>query len=327
MRNQDDNMHAAPGLESPPAGYFLVVPPKDDEDDDAIDLVQTVAILRGHWKLLLCAVVLGGVIAAGISLQMRNVFRAQAIVAPTAENNSSGDSMKKGLGGIAELAGIDLGGGGGRKVEALATLMSPGLAREFITKYDLMPILYSERWDPVAKRWKTGVKVPTLEMGIKRFRDKRTVNENTKSGLVTVTVEWYSPDIAAKWTMDMIDLVNERMRSADIRTAHSSLDYLNREMANANTVELRQAISHLTEEQINNEMMANVQRDYAYHFIDGAVPPEIRTGPKRTWITIGGAVIGLLLGLSYITLRWRLARARSSTLVPDAQGRRSPGAD
>jgi LPS O-antigen subunit length determinant protein (WzzB/FepE family) len=125
----------------------------------------------------------------------------------------------------------------------------------------------------------------------------------------------------------MIDLVNERMRSADIRTAHSSLDYLNREMANANTVELRQAISHLTEEQINNEMMANVQRDYAYHFIDGAVPPEIRTGPKRTWITIGGAVIGLLLGLSYITLRWRLARARSSTLVPDAQGRRSPGAD
>jgi len=205
--------------------------------------------------------------------------------------------------------------------------MSPGLAREFITKYDLMPILYSERWDSVAKRWKTGVKVPTLEMGIKRFRDKRTVNENTKTGLVTVTVEWYSPDIAAKWTMDMIDLVNERMRSADIRTARSSLDYLNREMANANTVELRQAISHLTEEQINNEMMANVQRDYAYHFIDVAVPPEIRTGPKRTWITIGGAVIGLLLGLSYITLRRRLARARSSTLVPDAQGRRSPGAD
>ena len=115
MRNQDDNTHAAPSLQGPPTGYFLVVPPKDVEDDDAIDLVQTVAMLRGHWKLLLCAVVLGAAIAAGISLEMRNVFRAQAIVAPTAENNSSGDSMKKGLGGIAELAGIDLGGGGGRR--------------------------------------------------------------------------------------------------------------------------------------------------------------------------------------------------------------------
>ena len=218
MRNQDDSARSAPSLEGPPAGYFLVVPPKDDDADDTIDLVQTVAILRGYWKMLLCAAVLGGGIAAVISLQMRNVYRAQAIVAPTSENNGN-NSMKNGLGGIAELAGIDLGGGGGRKVEALATLSSPGIAREFITKYDLMPILYSERWDSEAKRWRAGAKVPTLEMGSKRFRDRRTVVENTKTGLVTVTVEWYSPDLAAKWTMDLIDLVNERMRAADVRTA------------------------------------------------------------------------------------------------------------
>ncbi len=34
------------------------------------------------------------------------------------------------------------------------------------------------------------------------------------------------------------------------------------------------AISHLMETQENNEMVANVQRDYAYHFIDPAVPPR-----------------------------------------------------
>jgi uncharacterized protein involved in exopolysaccharide biosynthesis len=55
-------------------------------------------------------------------------------------------------------------------------------------------------------------------------------------------------------------------------------------------------------------MLANVQRDYAYHFIDRAVPPESKEGPKRTLITIGGAVIGLVLGMAYIAMRRRAAR-------------------
>lgn len=296
-----------PELSGPPAGYFLVVPPKDDEEDDAIDPVKIVRIIREHWKLLAVLTLLGGSIAAVISLQMRNLYKAQAVVAPTAES-SNGSSLKNEFGGIAELAGIDLGGGGGRKVEALATLMSPGFVRDFIAKYSLMPILYGERWDPATRNWRAGKKIPTIEQGIKRLRDKRTVNENTKTGLVTINIEWYSPELAAQWTNAMIDMVNERMRAADIRTAKGSLDYLDREMANASAVELRQAISHLIESQINNEMMANVQRDYAYHFIDAAVPPETKDSPKRTLISIGGAVLGTMIGFGYITLKRRLLR-------------------
>lgn len=301
------NSRASPETAAPPAGYFLVVPPKDAEDDDAIDPVKLMQILRAHWILLVCLTFLGGALMAVISLQMRNQYKAQAVVAPTSEQNS-GNSLKDEVGGIAELAGIDIGGGGGRKVEALATLMSPGLVRAFIVKNDLMPVLFSERWDPVAHHWRAGKKVPTLEQGVKRLRDKRTVTENTKSGLVTMNIEWYSPELAAKWTNDMIDMVNEQMREREIRTAHNSLDYLNRELATAIGVELRQAISRLMEKQINNEMLANVERDYAYHFIDPAIPPEIKDSPKRTMLSIGGAFLGLMLGFAYISLKRRFQR-------------------
>jgi uncharacterized protein involved in exopolysaccharide biosynthesis len=303
-----NELRSAPNMEGPPAGYFLVVPPADDEEaKDAIDLAKTAAMLRTYWKLLLCMTLVCGIIAAGISLWMRNVYRAQAIIAPTAESNGAGGSMKSDLGGLAALAGIDLGASGGRKVEALATLQSAGFIRDFIVKYNLLPILYSERWDANANTWRKDKTPPTMEKAIKRFKGRRIVDENTKSGLVTVKFDWYSPELAAQWTNAMIDMVNERMRAADIHTAESSLEYLDKEMATANTVELRLAIAQLIETQENNKMMANVQRDYAYHFIDRAVPPETKEGPLRTVISIGGALVGFLLGTAFVVFRRRAA--------------------
>jgi LPS O-antigen subunit length determinant protein (WzzB/FepE family) len=307
-----DNTRPVPDLAAPPAGYFLVVPPKDSEADDAIDPGKLARILRLHWKLIVIMTFLGGATAAVISLQMRNIFRAQAVVSPTAESNNKGGSLKDTVGGIAELAGIDLGGGGGRKVEALATLNAPGFLREFITKNDLMPILFDDRWDPVAKKWRPGAKIPSLEQGVKKLKDDRTVNENSKSGLVSLAVEAYTRELAAQWANGMIDLVNERMRQADIKTARDSLEYLDRELATANSVELRQAISHLIEQQIDSEMMANVQRDYAYHFIDRAVPPEIKDSPKRTLISIGGAFLGLVLSFCFLALKYRYKRSQAA---------------
>jgi uncharacterized protein involved in exopolysaccharide biosynthesis len=309
MNDYSKDPPAVPKLDRPPAGYFLVVPPADHEEaDDAIDLLKLASIARQHWKLLACTGLICGLIAAGISLWMRNVYRAEAIISPTQENQNGGSALKSDIGGIAELAGVDLGNEGSRKVEALATLKSKGFVREFILANNLQPILYANLWDANAKTWKKGVTPPTMEQMVKRFMGRRTIDDSTKTGIVTLDFDWYTPELAAQWTNAMIDMVNERMRGADIKTAESSLEYLDKELANANRVELRLAVAHLIESQENNKMMANVQRDYAYHFIDRAVPPQSKHGPLRSLITLGGVVIGVLLGSAYIALRRRAAR-------------------
>jgi uncharacterized protein involved in exopolysaccharide biosynthesis len=309
MPDRESDLRAAPNLDGPPAGYFLVVPPADKEDEnDAINLARVAALLRASWKLLTCLTLIGGSIAGGIALSMRNVYRAQAMIAPTSENQGgTGGSLQSEFGGIAAMAGINLGGGGGRKVEAMGTLVSPGFIRDFIVQNDLMPILFAERWDANAKTWRKGATPPTLELGIKRFKGRRTLDENVKTGLVTVSFDWYSPELAAKWTNDMIVMVNERMRARDILTAEKSLDYLNQEMATANAVELRLAISKLMETQENNKMVAHVQREYAYHFIDVAVPPQTKVAPLRSLMAAGGAILGLTLGVAFVLVRRRAA--------------------
>ncbi len=297
-------------MQGPPSGYFIVVP--DTQGEAADDLATFTADLLAEWKLLLATAVACGLIAWGVTYLMRPMYRAQALVAPVSHQTSSaGGSALRQLGGIAALAGIDIGIAGGRKEEYLATLSSPGFAREFIRTQNLLPVLFADRWDAQAKQWRPGRKTPTLEQGVKRFTNEVvSISEDRKTSLITVTVEWYSPQLAAQWANGMIELVNERLRADAIRTADSSLEYLNRELTKTNVVEIRQAIYRLTEEQVNNAMLANVQREYAFHVVDAAVPPEVRFSPKRMLIGTVGAAAGLFLGAMAVYVRRVRARRR-----------------
>ncbi len=302
-------------MKGPPSGYFLVV--ADPQEQAADELASFASELWVAWRLLIATTVAGALIAAAVALLMRPSFRAQALVAPVTPQASGGGigSALREIGGIAALAGIDVGMGGGRKEEYLATLSSPGLAREFIQAGNLLPILYADRWDAQAQRWRPDKKPPTLGQGVKRFIDGvASISDDRRTGLVTVTVDWYSPQLAAQWANGLVELANDRLRGQAIHTAQSSLEYLDKELGKTNVVEVRQAIYHLTEQQVNNAMLANVQREYAYRFIDRAVPPEMKFRPKRTVMVAVGAALGLFLGVMVVYVRRAIARRPERTL-------------
>jgi capsular polysaccharide biosynthesis protein len=296
-------------MKGPPSGYFIVIPDREDEAADG--LAAFGAELLAAWKLLLAATVIGGLIAVTIALLLPPKYRARALVAPvTQQNGSTGGGALRELGGIAALAGIEL-GGGGRKEEYLATLTAPGLAREFIQAHNLLPILYADRWDPQAERWRAGAKVPTLGQAVRRFTDDVvSISDDRRTSVVTVTVDWYSPQLAAQWANGLIETVNDRLRADAIRTAQSSLEYLDKELAKTNVIEIRQAIYRLVEEQVSNAMLANVQREYAYRFIDAAVAPDQRYSPKRAVMGAVGAAVGLFLGVVVVYVRRAAGRRR-----------------
>jgi capsular polysaccharide biosynthesis protein len=301
-------------MKGPPSGYFIVV--SDGQDDTADDLATFGSELWASWKILLATAVLGGVIAAVVALMLPAKFRAQALVAPVNQSGGAGGGALKQLGGLAALAGIDLGSGGGRKEESLATLNSMGFARDFIQAENLIPVLYAERWDAQAKRWRAGETPPTLGMAVKRFtNDVVSISDDHKTSFVTVTVDWYSPELAARWANRMIEMANERLRADATRSAEHSIEYLNKELAKTSVVEIRQAIYRLSEEQVNNAMLASVQREYAFRFIDAAVPPETKFSPKRALIASVGAAGGLFVGVLVVFVRRMLARSRQRSMA------------
>jgi LPS O-antigen subunit length determinant protein (WzzB/FepE family) len=289
-----------------PSGYFLVVPQRDDQG--AIDLQAAVATLLSSWKLLMAVTLVAAVIAGVISLQMRKVYRAQTIIVPVLQGNGGLASNLGGqFGGLAALAGIDVGANGSRKEEAFATLSSTGFVRDFIVAEKLMPVLFEERWDDKAQQWRAGEKPPSLEAAVKTFLDIRFVTEDRRTGIVTVMVEWYSPEVAARWANRMVEMANERLRAESREDAQRSIDYLNQELAKTNVIELRQAIYRLIETQVNNAMLANVQREFAFRVIDPAVPPELRIRPRRSLMVLMGAAAGFAVAVLFVLGR-RLIR-------------------
>jgi hypothetical protein len=299
----NDERQTRPRPTGEPQGYFVVVPPSVEEDK--FELKRLVSNVFSAWKGILIGGLLGGVITAVVVMQLPLLYRAQALIAPVETSTGLAGSLRNQFGGLAALAGVDIGASASRKEEAFAMLSSLGFARDFIVSEDLLPVLFADRWDAKARQWRPGEKVPTLEDGVMRFtRDVRSVTEERRTGLITVTIVCESPKLAARWANRMVDLANERLRREAREQSERSIRYLNTELAKTSVVELRQSIFRLIETQVNNAMLANVQIEYAFRFIDRAVEPERRFSPRRTLLTLLGAFAGAVLGVG-ILLAWR----------------------
>ena len=204
------------------------------------------------------------------------------------------------FGGLASLAGVNL-GGGGNKGEAVATMSSRALTEAYINQQDLLPILFAKRWDvakgifvPDAKG-----KTPTAWDGNNLFAKQiRRIVEDKKTGLVTLAIEWEDPARAAQWANDIVRLTNQTLRDRAIANSNHNLVYLNEQLEKSSVVELRQAIFNLIETEVKNVMVAQGSQEYVFKVIDPAVVPQQKAKPNRSLIV----AVGLLLGFIFSSL-------------------------
>jgi uncharacterized protein involved in exopolysaccharide biosynthesis len=122
------------------------------------------------------------------------------------------------------------------------------------------------------------------------------IKEEELDGLITVTVDWTDPKVAAQWANEMVALANELLRTRAMDESTRNIDYLNQQLSKTDVVEIRLALYRLIENETKQLMLANGKIEYAFTVIDPAVAPEIRVSPKRTLMTLIGFAIGCVLG-------------------------------
>src|SRR5579885_143385 len=230
-------------------------------------------------------------------------YTATVLLSPMSGNPSGsasgglGAALVSQLGGLAAMVGITSRENQAQAI-AVATLQSDALTEGYIKQENLLPILFWRKWDSARHRWTTEdpKKMPTLWKGDQFFKKSvRSVEENTKSGLVAMTITWRDPLLAAKWANDLVKMTNDYLRAKAIAQSERNIAYLNDQLAKTNVVELRQAIYTLMEAQIEREMLARGNGEYAFKVVDPAIPPEKRSSPLPTiWIGSAG-LAGVLL--------------------------------
>ena len=145
---------------------------------------------------------------------------------------------------------------------------------------------------PKAGHWRAGIKkVPTPGRAFRAFNSIRKVQRDTKTGLITVQIDWKDPVKAANWTNQLVERLNDEMRNRALKQAEASMGYLQNEFANTVDVSTREAISRLMEGQIKQRNAGPCdERICAAESWTRPYPPISmpRCGPSRfcTWPSV-----------------------------------------
>ncbi len=258
----------------------------DEEESDSPPFWPVV------WRskfLIFTTAVLGGAVAAYIAYSMTPLYRSEVVVTEVREEGGLGggaSSLMNQFGGLASIAGINLGAGGSAGHENQAILASRQLVDDFVRRYELIGQLF-----PHPKI------TPTLWQAVERFRRHVvSIRSDTRKETTTVTMEWTNADTAARWANDFVALANETICDRALNDARRNITFLNDQIARTSSVELQKIMYNLIENETKTLMLANARTEYAFKIVDRAVPPEVRSSPQRPLIMLFGIALGALVG-------------------------------
>lgn len=314
--------------------YFQA--PALQQQDDEIDLRELLsAIWKGKWLIILVTCVFA---AAGVAyaLSQPNTYKADVVLASSNDGGKGGmAAMASQFGGLASLAGINMGGGStDNKAMALAVLNSRQFINAFITKYQLLvPLMASEKWnqetgelqinpelyDSEKQVWIREVKAnrsadPTDWEAFKQFKTLVAVAEAKDSGLVTLSITHLSPVIAQQWAELLVQELNAWMKNKSLNDTKRNIGYLNQQLEKTQVADMRSVFFQLIEEQTKNLMLAEVENEFAFQTIDPAVIPEEKAGPKRALICVLATLLGGMLGVAVVLIRFTFRKEKVNNL-------------
>ncbi len=311
-----------------PQPNYLPYPPQPAAiDSDEIDLRELFkAVWKGKW-IIIATTFLFAVASVVYAISLPNIYKADALLAPAESSNGGGLSKMAGqLGGLAALAGVNLGGGESSQTDlAVQVMKSRQFVDAFINKHDLLvPLMAAKEWDLANNQlildeeiydhsigeWLREPKglrgaKPTAQEAFEVFnKETLSVNQDKETGLYTVSVKHYSPFIAQQWVNWLIEDINKVMRERTIAEASQNLAYLNTQLQKTAVADMQSTFYKLIEEQTKSLMLAEVQEEFIFKTVDPAVVPELKDGPKRALICILGTLLGGILGVAMVLVRF-----------------------
>jgi LPS O-antigen subunit length determinant protein (WzzB/FepE family) len=286
----------------PPAEY-------NTEPGDEIDLWAVWQTLLEGKLILITTTVVFLALATSVAFLMTQKYEAK-VVFTFPDDGKYGPTlgaMAGHLGGLADLAGMGT-SGGSNKEASLAYLRSRIMLEGFIKENDLLPILYSKKWDVATKKWRTddSEDIPTLwkayELWTKRIFD---LQYDKKANIATLTITWKNREQAVAWANGFIARANANLREKTIAETQLTLSYLEKELQKTSVVEVQNTIFKVMENQFKTMMMANTQEQFAFKVIDPAqvVDEDAFVKPNRPMIVGIGGFAGLFFGILAIFIR------------------------
>lgn len=255
--------------------------------NDEVDLIAFLQQLWASKLTIIMTTALFGVAAVFLALTATPIYSASVAVTRVSDASTSGAASLAGqLGSLGSLVGMNLGQSGPGR-ESIAILKSRRLTEEFIIHGNLLTELSPEDGETL-----------TLWQAVKQFRERvLTIREDDTDSVITASIDWTDPVVAASWANEYVALANDIIRARAREESERNIEYLSKQIEQTNIVELQRVMYNLIEAETKTLMLANARAEYAFASVDPAVAPEVRTRPKRKLIVLSGGALGFFFGV------------------------------
>ena len=304
------------------------------EYDDEIDLKELFGILRAGKNLIITITAVFTISSVLFALWIPNQYKAIAVLAPAQSEDGGLSSALGQLGGLASLAGVSIGAGETTESQIAQEIMrSWSFIEAFIAENKLEVEIYAaEGWSKRSGKLKidddvydTGNQVwlleddetnalrpPTSWELFEQFDEMLSVSQDKQSGLVSVSIEYYSPQTAKDWLDLYITTINKHMQVRQVAKVSRNISYLEEQIAKTSIAEMREVFYTIIEEQTKNKMLAEASPDYAFVAVSPSMVPEEKSKPGRALICVLGVLLGVGLGVVILIIRHYYARSKST---------------
>jgi len=285
-----------------------------EQYDDEIGLKELFTVLWASKITIIAITTVFAVASVFYSLSIPNQYKA-TVSLTSAEQDSGGLSgALNQFGGLASIAGINIGGSDSRKTQITKEIMtSRSFIENFIDANDISTklgavigwdkesnqLIYNQdAYDIQTQVWLTDDGAPSSWDLYQSFLDMVAIEQ--EMDLVVVSLEHYSPYLAKEWLDLYLEAINKHMQARQVLKVSNNIEYLQRQIKKTSVSEMQAVFYTIIEEQMKSKMLAEANPEYAFVVVASSMVPEQRSRPKRALICIFGTLMGGMLSVMWV---------------------------
>jgi len=295
--------------------------------DDEIDLRELFyVLLEGKW-IIVSLTAFASIFGVIYSLSLPNIYESKAMLVPVKSSSGIGAALGS-YSGLAGLAGISLPSGGdeGNSAKAIQKISSLSFfENNILTNIYLPDLMAFKSWniktntltfdesiyDRNSNTWIRDFsypqqQIPSAQESYKVFKQHLSLGEDKKSGFITLSIKHQSPFIAKQWVELIVNEVNAFYRQKDKSESEKAVSYLNQQISITGLSEIKQVIAQLLQEETKKLTLIEANQYYVFDYIDPPAVMEQKSEPKRSLICILSALLGGMLGIVLVLIRYNI---------------------
>lgn len=292
--------------------------------NDNITLHKLFTLITNNWKL--CVLYIASFLSVSliIAFLLPNIYKSTVVLVSNERDQNTALSALGKYRGFSDLVGVSLPSAETTKVqEGLAVLVSLDFFVEFSDKEDFLVNLFaikkydeesneitydSKIYDYDQKIWTRDVDLPLLPKpnyleAHEEFLDMLEVSTDPANSLITISMKHRTPSLAQEWLTDLIDELNQKLKSRDVKEAKASIDFLQQQIIETTIEPVKVGLSNLIQDEISTIMLAEASPEYIFRTIDPPFLPVEKDSPPRLMIVLIGILLGIVFSFIHLLNR------------------------